>query len=217
LEANVSTDAPIAAAEMARSINSAYQLVYENEGGGLTKVASATAWTSAQTATGQVVGILTDIKEIASLFASTVSGSVGFSAGDREIHPVEKQQIEYKRAHGGGHGTYLTPQEYSISRLSTSTPASVGLLQLDYWPSVTGFYFPIHYIRQFVPIDSATVTTPDCSDIGSRDIVWLAAIDLAPRIGRQRFIPTLQSMLSKGMTAMLARKKRALETGDQNA
>ena len=48
LEANVSVDAPIAAAEMARALNNAYQLVWENEGGGLTKVASATAWTTAQ-------------------------------------------------------------------------------------------------------------------------------------------------------------------------
>jgi hypothetical protein len=164
-----------------------------------------------------VAGILTDIKEIIALFASTTSGSTGFSSGDRVIHPVEYDEIQYMRAHGGGHGTYTTIQKYSISRLSTSTPASVGLLQLDYWPSVTGFYLPTHYIRQFVPIDSVTVTTPDCSDIGSRDIVWLAAIDLAPRIGRQRFIPTLQAYLSKGMVAMLTRKKRAMETGDQNA
>ena len=214
---NSSVDAPLDDAALQVAVNNSYQLVWENEGGGLTKVASATAWTSAQTATGVVVGLLTDIKEIATLFASTVSGSVGFSAGDRGIHPVEKAEIEYMRAHGGGHGTYLTPQKYSISRLSTSTPGSVGLKQLDYWPSVTGFYFPIHYIRQFAPLDGATVTTPDVSDVGARDIVFLTAIDLAPRFGRQRFIPTFQKFLSETARAMLARKKRAMETGDQNA
>lgn len=217
LEINVSVDAPVTTAELQRALNNGYQLVWENEGGGLTKVASASAWTSAQTATGVVVGILTDIREIINVFASTTSGSTGFSSGDRALHPVEYNRIQYMRAHGGGHGTYLTPQEYSVTRLSTSTPASVGLLQLDYWPSVTGFYLPVHYIRQFAPLDGATVTTPDCSDVGSRDIVWLAAIDLAPRIGRQRFIPTLQAFLSKGMVAMLERKKRAMATGTQNA
>lgn len=217
LEINVSVDAPVSAAELQRAINNGYQLVWENEGGGLTKVASATAWTTANLATGVVAGLLTDIKEIINVFASTTSGSTGFSSGDRSLHPVEYERVQYMRAHGGGHGTYSTIQEFSVSRLSTSTPASVGLLQLDYWPSVTGFYLPVHYIRQFVPLDGATVTTPDVSDVGSRDIFLLAALDIAPRIGRQRFIPTLQSMLSKGMTAMLARKKRAMETGDQNA
>jgi hypothetical protein len=217
LEANVTTDAPIAAAEMARALNNGYQLVYENEGGGLTKVASATAWTTAESATGVVTGVLTDVKEVVAVIASSTSGSTGFSSGDRILSRVEYNEILYMRGHGGGHGTYTTIQKYSLSRLNTSTPASVGFMQLDYWPSVTGFYLPTHYIRQFVPIDSVTVTTPDCSDIGSRDIVWLAAIDLAPRIGRQRFIPTLQANLSKGMVALLTRKKRALETGDQNA
>lgn len=216
LAANVTTDAPVAAAEMARALNNGYQLVWENEGGGLTNVASASAWTSAQTATGVVTGILTNIREIITLWASTTSGSTGFSTGDTVVKQVEYPEIQYMRNHQEGLGSYARPQKFSVIRLTTSTPGNVGLRQLDYWPSVTGFYLPMSYIREFVPIDSVTVTTPDCSDVGSRDIGWLAAIDLAPRLGRQRFIPTLQSYLSKGMVALLERKKEALQSGKQD-
>lgn len=209
-QVNVTVDAPISDTEFARFINDAYSDIWPPSGGRLKTVASATAWTSAQTATGQVVGILTDVEDIRHVWASTTSGSVGVSSGDYELDRVELSRIFALRADGSGYPTYLKPREYAISRKATTTPASVNLLQLDYWPSVTGYYLPIAYVPQFTPIDSATVTTPDVNDIESRDIALLAASRIAQAVGRAELVPGILADISTRTQTAIQRKLEAL-------
>lgn len=213
--ANAATDAPLSSTEIARYLNDAYADVWELSGGSVKNVDSATAWTSAQTATGVVTGILTDIREVIHVYASTTSGSVGVTSGDNVLDRVELSQVEFFR-HSNVTGTYDRPKIYALSRIATTTPASVNLMQLNYWPSVTGYYFPIKYIPQFTPIDSVTVTTPDVDDIGSRDIYLLAAFRAAPAVGNAHLVPTIASRFSQRLSEWMTRKDSAAVSGDQN-
>src|SRR5258706_14855217 len=163
------TDSPVPDALFARYINDALRDIWELSGGRMKNVASATAWTTAQTATGVVTGILTDVAEMLHVWASTTSGSVGVSANDVELDRADLSYIQFLRSNASGFPTYLVPKLFALTRIATVTPASVNLLQLDYWPSVTGFYLPIKYRQQFAEIDSATVTTPDLDDVWARD------------------------------------------------
>lgn len=219
LIANVSTDAPFDSTQLQEALNHAYQMLWEEEGGGIREVDSATAWTSAQTATGRVVGILQTIKEVTTLFASSSSGSTGITAGDKVLRRVEYPVLQWYRGNYGGVPTYTAPKVYSLIRLANTTPSSsnVGLLQLDYFPGVTGFYFPVHFVPQFVPLNGTTVTQADLTDIASRDMVWLAAIDLVVSEGRAELVPKFELQLSRGAQDMLKRKAEALTSGDQNA
>lgn len=209
IQANTSTDAPFSAAEIARFLNDAYSDVYEISESSHKTVASATAWTSAETATGYVVGLLTDMRDVLHCWASTTSGSVGRSSGDVELDRVELSRVLALRQ-SSMTGTYALPKVYAISRVATVTPASVGLHRLDYWPSVTGFYFPIMYLPQLTEIDSATVTTPDVNDIESRDIGLLAAARAAPLVGRHDLVPSILADVSERTARALERKMKTL-------
>jgi hypothetical protein len=134
-----------------------------------------------------------------------------------ELNKQEMSYILSLRASGTGYGTHTAPQMYATARVSTTTPASVGLLRLEYWPSVTGFYLPIHYIPQLTEIDSATVTTPDLTDVGSRDMGLLAASRLAQLIGRPELVPGIMADISQRTQLALKRKREALASGDQDA
>lgn len=218
-QVNVTTDAPVSDTEFARFINEAYSDVWQISGGRPKTVASATAWTSANSATGQVTGILTDVEDIIHVWASTTSGSVGTSAGDTELDRVELSYIMALRADGVGLPTYAAttpPKVYALSRKATTTPASVNLLQLDYWPSVTGFFLPIMYVPQFTEIDSATVTTPDVNDLESRDIGLLCAARIAQMVQRNDLVPGILADVSMRTQAALARKMAALMDGKQD-
>lgn len=217
-QVNVSTDAPIDATVLARWINEAYGLVWSQSGGRFKTVASATAWTSAQTATGQVTGILTDVEDIRHVWASTTSGSVGVSANDVELEKAELSEILYLRGSASaGFPTYLVPKKYAVVRKATVTPASVNLLQLEYWPSVTGFYLPIQYVPQFTQIDSATVTTPDVNDLESYDIGYLTGAKIAVRFQRGDLVPAILADLSAGTQASIERKLTAFLDAKQDA
>jgi hypothetical protein len=200
-------DSPVTDVEFARFINDALRDVWEMSGGRMKNVASATAWNSAQTATGVVTGILTDIAEIIHVWASGTSGSVGATATDVEVERKDLSYIQFLRANAAGFPTYLVPKFYALTRLSTVTPASVNLLQLDYWPSVTGFYLPIKYMPQWQEIDGTSVTTPDLDDIWARDGGLLCARRLAASYGREEFIPGIEADYSQRMQEALARKQ----------
>lgn len=73
--ANVTTDAPVSAAELLRAVNDAYATVWEISGGGIKMVGSPTAWQTAQSATGIVYGLLTDVKDVLHLYASSTAPS----------------------------------------------------------------------------------------------------------------------------------------------
>jgi hypothetical protein len=216
LVANPATDAPFATAEKLRAVNEAYAQVWEIGGPSVKNVASATAWTTADTATGVVTGILQEINEILHVYASSTSGSVGVSSGDNELDRVELSMLEWLRK-SNLTGTYTRPQCYAISRISTgNVAAAVNLIQLNYWPSVTGFFFPIKYLPQFTPAASIGSTVPDVNDLESYDIAWLAAADLAPRIGRSDLVPGLLMKVSSGTAKALERKMAAMMSGDQD-
>ncbi len=209
-------DSPVDPTALARFINDAYASIYEISGARMLTVASATAWTTAQSATGVVAGILTDVADVIRVWASTTSGSVGQSSGDVELDRVELSVIHGMRSNSGM-PTYLVPKLYAVHRKATVTPASVNLLQLDYWPNVTGFYLPTQYAKQFAPIDSVTVTVPDVNDIESRDIPLLAAARIAPLGGRAELVPSILADLSSNTQAALERKIRALLDAKQDA
>lgn len=213
-QANVATDAPATVAEQERFINEAYADLWEISGGSVKRVASATAWTSASTATGIVAGILTDIAEVISLFQTTVSGSTG-SETDTELDQVELGYIKHVRG-AFGYSNYSVPKLFALTRTATLTPADVGKLRLDYWPSVTGFFFPVHYRPQFTILDDTVVTTPDVNDLESRDIGLLAAAKLAPLIGRAELVPSILADVSQRTSEMLERKLRSLVSADQD-
>lgn len=208
-------DSPVDPTALARYLNDAYASVYEISGARIKTVASATAWTTASTATGVVAGILTDVADVIRVWASTTSGSVGQSTGDVEIERVELSEIHARRSMSGL-PTYLVPKLYAVHRKATTTVADVNKLQLDYWPSVTGFYLPTQYAAQFTPIDSATVTTPDVNDIESRDIALLAAARIAPLAGNAELVPSILADLSSNTQAALQRKLRAMLDAKQD-
>ena len=212
---NTATDAPVSAAEFLRRVNSAYRTMWEIEGGSFKKVTSATAWTSAQSATGVVTGILTDIDEILHVFGSTTSGSTGFSTGDVELNRADYSEIMGLRQ-TVGYGSYTYPKLYSVMRLATVTPASVGLLQLDYWPSVTGYYLPTHYVPMLTPLDASVVTTPDLTDTGSEALALLAARQIAPLVGRAELVPAIDEDIQLVHPLLYERIQSAQLVGKQD-
>jgi hypothetical protein len=217
IQANVATDPPFTAAEVRRHLNNAIALVYEIEGGSIKRVASATAWSVAQSAdtTGKLTGILTDIKEVLRLFSSSVSGSTG-AAGDVEMDRAELSKIEWLRTHGAGLGTYTTPKLFAVTRLATATPGDINKVTIDYWPGVSGLYFPLHYVPQFTLLDGASVTTPDLTDLGSRDAAYLAAAEMAPLNGRAELVPSIMTNVSEHTRLAVERKRAALQSGDHD-
>ena len=209
-------DSPVDATALARFLNDAYRSIYAITGARMKTVESSTAWTSANTATGVVAGIPTDIEDVIRVWASTTSGSVGQSANDAELDRVELSVIHSMRSNPGM-PTYLVPKLYAVSRKRTDTPADVNKLQLDYWPSVTGFYLPTQYAAQFTPIDAVTVTTPDVNDLESTDIALLAAARIAPLAGRSELVPSILADLSANTQAALARQIKAMLDSKQDA
>jgi len=211
----VTVDDPVPAAEKLRSINDAYGSIWEASGGSIKTVASATLWTSAQTATGIVVGALADIRQIKHLFASNTSSSTGVSANDSELDPVDLARIQRLRK-SNLTGTYDRPKEYAVTRMGTATAADVGKLQLDYWPSVTGFYFPAIYIPFFTPATAINSDKPDVNDLESYDIAYLSAADLMQRIGRPDLVPGVLLKVSEATAKALERKLKSMVAADQD-
>jgi hypothetical protein len=157
------------------------------------------------------------VTDASNLTMSVVSGGSGGSStktftptdGPYELNRSDLSLIQALRS-TSGYGSYSIPKVYSITRLDTTTPSAVGLVQLDWWPSVTGYYFPIHYVPILTPLDSATVTTPNVTDIGSEDIAYLAAAELAPLLGRAELVPSITLRLSERTRLALERRESAL-------
>lgn len=142
--------------------------------------------------------------------------SLGNATADNELDKVELSELEWFRK-SSLTGTYTRPQMYAVSRISSANVSGeVQLLQLNYWPSVTGFYFPIKYLPQFTPLTALSTEVPDVNDLESYDIAWLAAADLAPRIGRSDLVPGLLMKVSSGTAKALERKMAAMMSGDQD-
>lgn len=218
LQANVATDAPFTAAEIARALNDAYALIWEASGGAPIRATAGTLWNEAPTADtkGILTGKLTSVEEITHLYVSADVGSVGDSAADAELERAELSEIIWRRRNTAGLGTYGTPKLYALVRTHTVTPADVNKLRCEFWPAKSGVYLPAEYVPQFTAIDSATVTTPAVNDLESRDIAHLAALMKAPLVGRAELAPGIAALLSERTQARLERKLSALMEGKQD-
>ena len=167
-------------------------------------------------AAGTRVAVVTDASNLTLTAAATTSAaaSTTFSptAGAIELDRVELSEIEWRRANTAGFPTYLAPKLYALTRIASPTgvAATVNLLQLDYWPGVAGYYFPMHYAGQFVEIDSAVVQVPDLNDTEARDGGLICAARLAALLNRTEFVPSILADVSMRTQEALARKLRAM-------
>lgn len=221
LQANVTTDGPLSAAEILRRLNEAYATVWELSGGAITNVTGAsTTWTPAPTIAtdGKLVGVLRDINEIMHVGATTVGVSAVLGdASVFELDRVEKSRIVWLRS-SSGVGTYAIPQMYAVTRVraSSDVAANVGRYDLDVWPGIVGYYFPMEYVKQFAPLAGSGTDVPDVNDIESRDIPLLAALSTAPLVGRAEFAPGIAADISQRTQQALERKMSALIQAKQD-
>jgi len=214
IQANVTTNPPFTAAQVLRAYNEAYNDVWEAEGGGITQVTGlGTTWTPSPTfaTDGKLVGVLRDINEIISVGATLSSIGLVGDATTIDLTRVERGRIQWLRDNTGL-GTYAVPKLYSVTRIraSSDVAANVGRYDLDVWPGVGLYYFPMDYVRQFVPLAGNATDVPDVTDIGSRDICWLAAMNLAPLQNREQFVPGLLMRISEKTRLSLERKRTSL-------
>jgi hypothetical protein len=224
LQSNVATDpdAPFTAAEILERLNDAYATLWELSGGGVTNVTgAATTWTPSPTTLtdGKLVGVLRDIKEVMHLGATTASNTaVMGDAGVFELDPVEKSQIVWLRSNSTI-GAYAVPTMFSVTRVraSSDVAANVGRYDLDVWPGVAGYFFPMEYVRQFVPLAGAGTDVADVDDLESRDIPLLAALTACPLGGRAELAPSIAAEISQRTQQAMERKRKALISADQDA
>jgi len=131
-----------------------------------------------------------------------------------ELRRCELSEIQWLRSNSVG--TYLTPKQFALVSHASPGGTDVNKLILEYWPGTTGYYFPIHYTPQFVPLDS-TITTPDANDLESRDIGHLAAFNLATLNGRSELATACAFKLSENTRLGLDRKIAAMLHSKQDA
>lgn len=217
---NVSVDAPFTTAQKLERLNDAYATIWELSGGAITNVAGAsTTWTPAPTIAtdGKLVGVLRDIKEVMHVGASTSGTAVLGDSGVVELDRVEKSRIVWLRSQSGI-GTYAVPQVFSVTRVraSSDVAANVGRYDLDVWPGVVGYYFPMEYVRQFTPLTGIATDVPDVDDIESRDIPLLAALTACPLVGRAELAPGIAADISQRTQQAIERKMKSLLSADQD-
>ena len=167
------------------------------------------------TASLTMTQVATDSTSNARTFSDT-----GQVSGTTEMDKAELSRIEWLRR-SDLPGTYARPKLYSVTRMNPVAPAAAGvgeagLLRLDYWPQVTGFYYPISYLPHFTPLDGGATDVPAVTPLEAYDIAWIAAADLAPRFGRAEFVPSILRKVSQGTTAAIEVKLRALLDAAQN-
>lgn len=214
VQANVSTDAPVSAAELLRHVNEAYADVYEASGGAYTKVAGSVLWTGGGVAslaaewTFPGSSGVEEVREFIQVWASTDVASTGAAATDVPLDPVDYAELLALR-NSSGLGTYAAPKVRAVVRRSQTADTDGNRYDLYWWPSVAGFYFPAHYVRQFDPFDGGASDKPDVGDVESRDIALLAAARIAPLIGRAELVPSIISDLSERTRSSLERKLSA--------
>ena len=210
-QVNVATDAPFTSTEMARFINDAYADVFEASGGGVLNSTHAATWNAfGGGVDGAYTGILYSIGEIIACWSALANSTNGGQSTDDPLDRVDKAEIDVLRSAGSGLGTYATPKVYSVIRLDVTDPAALPTLRLDVWPYSASRFHPILYIPQFTAIASAGVTTPNVSDIESRDIALLTAMKIAPLAGRAELVPSIAADVSTRTKAALDRKFSAM-------
>jgi hypothetical protein len=137
-----------------------------------------------------------------------------------ELDKVELSQIHWLRTHSSatvGVGTYATPKVYATyySASAITTGPGTNVIIAEVWPGTAGYYFPMHYAPQFLPMD-ATITSPDVNDLESRDIAHIAALALCQNLGRAEFAPGIAAKISDKTQQALARKLSAMMDAKQD-
>src|SRR3990172_3583186 len=200
--ANAAVDAPLVTAERFRFMNEAYADVWEIEGGAAKRATHANAWNEASDdGTGFLTGKLTEIGEILRVWSSGTAGSVGRTNGDIELVKADPPPINYLPSWGGlavgsatpiGQvGEYATPKVYCAYRHdSAAVAANANKFDMEAWPALTGRYYPIEYVLQFVPL-AADADVPNLTDVGSRDVALLAAARIAPLVDRGDLVQSI--------------------------
>jgi hypothetical protein len=96
----------------------------------------------------------------------------------------------------------------------TFTDPGTNRLKMALWPPVASRFVPIMYLSQFVPLVAAG--TPDVNDLESRDIALLAAVRIAPLVGKAHLVPSIMADISDRTAKALERKLSALLEAKQN-
>jgi len=157
------------------------------------------------------------ISHAATATANPVTLTFTSVLGARPLDRVDLDEILYRRG-SYAPGTYGTPQCYSISPVAMTTlsvTATINRYQLDWWPSVTGYYFPMRYVAQFADLSAGLY--PDVNDAESHDIAYLAAMRLVPLLGKTHLRESIAADLSARTAERLQRKIAAMMSGDQDA
>jgi hypothetical protein len=208
IQAKVTTNAPFDTARKLEAYNNAYQEIWSLSGGRKKNVTSVTAWAAAQTTTsGIMTGILDNVEDVLHAWYTTASASTGGTeATDFEIVKADRGEILWNRARNATLGTYGTIQMFSFVRGQTATNADKNKGQLDFWPAIATLYIPIEYVQQFVPFTAINTDFPELTDIESRDLAYLAALELAPLASRGEFMETVAARISNVNQILVARR-----------
>lgn len=209
LVSNVAVDAPIVTAELNRAIDDAYSDLWEIGGASVKQSTHATLWTPSPATVGifTLTGVVANFREMLRVFRSTTVGSIGLTLGDVELDRMEVSEIMFRR---NSADLYDDTAGYAVEKWEPSAAADVGKINLHLWPPAkTTQYYPAHYVRDRTTISGAT-DKPDVTEGESRDIAYMAAIQLAPAVGRAELVPSLIAEVSAKTRNALDAKFRAL-------
>jgi len=219
--ANATVDAPLVTAERFRFMNEAYADVWEIGGGATKRATNANAWNEASDpGTGFMTGKLTEVGEILRVWRSGTIGSLGRTNGDTELVKVDPARISHLRSWGGLAVASATPNgqvgEYAAAKVyaaqrhdAAAVAADANKFDIEVWPALTGVYYPIEYVLQFVPL-AADSDVPNVTDIESRDIPLLAAARIAPLVDRGDLVQSILLDISERTQKVLERRLSAL-------
>jgi hypothetical protein len=165
------------------------------------------AWDEASTSatTGKLTGKVVDVGDIIMVFRTATD--VVPDADDPVLDPVDPARIYYLRQ-STGLGGYGSSKLYAAVRDATTTAADVNRVLLELYPAVASEFIGMHYIPQFTVL--ADGETPNVNDLESRDIAYIAAMRLAPLMGRASMLPSIALMISRRTQLGLERKIEAL-------
>ena len=131
-----------------------------------------------------------------------VTLTFSYTEGPYKLDPAPLEMVLSRKR---GSLSYASPMLYHAIRNASPGSTDVGKWAMHYFPGVAGFYFPIWYAPQFVPM-SSTITTPDVNDLEGRDIGHLAALYLVNHAGRSDLAEGIAMKLSQNTKLALDRK-----------
>jgi hypothetical protein len=208
---NVSTDVPVSTAELLRFVNEAYADVYAVAGGGLLAAKHTDAWDDGNMNNGFTTSKLTTIEELLTVFETATDALP--DDDDTVLDKTDLAHIQYLRS-SSGYGGYGSLKLYSATRIATTTSADINTIRLDVWPTIASKFVGIHYVPQFTPLTAGD--EPNVNDLESRDIALLAAMKIAPLVGRAELVPSIAVDVSRRTSLALERKISAMLEGKQD-